>query len=366
MQVLVITGSYPPRVCGIADYTALLNEALFGIGYGIEVVTSQQSAETRWPVEAVGKWNLITMFRILRTISSRRPDVVIIQFQLGIYSGSASICFLPMLARLLTKARVITTFHDLNGPPSWGRLHRLGVASALLGSDHVVVCSKKQLAAVKRIPALRDRASLIPVGPAVRQRDWTGYPEMPRITCFGFVWRNRGLEEVIDACAQVCRSGTPIRLAFVGGVVDRDYADELIGYADASGLSSKNLEFTGELPEDRVGEVLANSTMAVLPFPTGVSTGRSTFVTCASLGMPIVTTCCPENWPEELTGNSPAVMSYPPGDVALLAQHIRSVCTDQALGRQLGRNIGMLAGNWTWASIARRYAEAFGEGRSLA
>lgn len=358
MQILVITGSYPPKICGIADYTARLGEALSDGGYDICILTSQPDAQAKWPIESVSGWNLRDMRRVLNVIKSRKPDVALIQYQRGIYSDSPWLCFLPALIRLLTRTRVVTTFHDLNGPSSWRKLQRLGVIFAMLGSHRVVVCSKKQLTAVKRIPLVRRRASLIPVGSTIMQQDWLGYTNPLRAACFGFVWRNRGIEEVIEACARVQKSGIPIGLTFVGDIVDRDYAEELVGYASAAGLPPESLEFTGALSEDKVSALLAGSTMAVLPFPTGVSTGRSTFVTCASIGMPVVTTCCPDNWPEELAADPPAVLSYSPGDVASLAQHIQSVCTDQPLGLQLSASIRTSAQNWSWTSIAQQYSQA--------
>lgn len=67
VKVLLITGSFPPDVCGTADYTARLCEALQAAGVEARVFCGKD-------------WRLSRVPSLLREIEETKPDVIHMQY----------------------------------------------------------------------------------------------------------------------------------------------------------------------------------------------------------------------------------------------------------------------------------------------
>lgn len=358
-SIYLISGSYPPKTCGIADYVQNLASALNERGSEVTIITSQANDSEPWEVIGLGD---IKPWSVIRLVRKSRPQVVHLQYQMGVYGDRAAICFMPLILRLFTKSRIVTTFHDLNGPSGWRRLHRLGVLLTLLGSHRAVVCSNKQLEGLSHLPLIGRKVKRIPVGPTIvpveKPLDRTLRHGEIRILHFGFLWRNRGLESVISACAAAANNGFPVRLILAGSVVDQDYPQELIKLAESLGLPVDSMIFTGTLPSEELSRIMYNSDFAVLPFPTGVSSGRSTFVSCASHGLPIITSYDPINCPQELI-NGENVLMYETGDKETLVKHVMSLCADTHLRQKLAMSIIDAVSDAQWPQIAEAHAQIY-------
>lgn len=364
LRVCIVSGHYPPTICGIGDHTRALAQALHRRGIEVHIITSRPSCGDPWEVIPIGdSWGWKTFRNVLTLIREIRPDIVHFQYQLGIYARNPFACFFPLMTSCFGRFPVVTVFHDLNGPKRWGRLHLVGVSAAILGSRWCIVCSGRQYHAAIRIPLLGRRFSQVAVGPTIspvgdlkprvfkRKECWT-------VVCHGFVWRNRGLESVVRACGLVNQKGCRLLLVFAGGIVDEEHAQELKELAASSGLTRDQLFFTGELPAAEMSRVLYSADLCVLPFPTGVSTGRSTFFNCAAHGLPIITTLNQANLPRELSQGENVLLNCP-GDDVELARHIESLCLSDALRAKLAENALKLAEHFSWENIARSYDEIY-------
>jgi glycosyltransferase involved in cell wall biosynthesis len=123
-------------------------------------------------------------------------------------------------------------------------------------------------------------------------------------------------------------------------------------------MPSGAVSFTGELPASDVSRVLADMDFAILPFPTGVSTGRSTFMNCAAHALPIVTTCDEENCPAELR-NGENVLLYRCGDQETLVNLVQELCRDALLNERLSKNIFATAQIWSWDELSRSHIDMY-------
>lgn len=363
-RIWVVSAHYPPTVSGIGDHVLMLAQALTAAGVEVGVVTSLPADGDPWPVLAVGaRWDWRAITSLARRLRAARAPVVSFHFQIGMYGNRAAVCFLPLAMRILGCVPTVTTFHDLDGPRLWGRLHRLGPLIAMLGSSMVVVCSRRQHLGTRRLPLLGRRVVHVPIGPTIPALEPAPAARSEaaatcRVVCHGFVWRNRGLESVVAACGRTAGRGHGLELVFAGGIVDAGHPAELLALADATGLGRTNVTFSGDLTAPQMSRLLASADIAVLPFPTGVSTGRSTFANCAVHGLPVVTTRDPLNCPPELVDGE-NVLLYPPGDEAALAACLESLCIDPELRRTLSRNVRLATRDWQWPNIARAYRRIF-------
>ena len=54
MKIMLISGEYPPRIGGVADYTCHLAQALARLGHHVSVLTTANGRSDGWAMEADG------------------------------------------------------------------------------------------------------------------------------------------------------------------------------------------------------------------------------------------------------------------------------------------------------------------------
>lgn len=357
--VAQVTASYPPRVCGIADYTSHLVDALRAGGARTEVWTREGETEARpssvRPV--VPRWDASGVRVLASDLTAARPHVVHLQYERAIYDQEPAISLL--LPGLLRRAGIplVTTFHALDGPRGWGKAHRLALLPLLLGSRDVIVCSHRQLHAVQKLPGVGRRAALVPIGnviPVMHERRQGGRaPGEPlRLLYFGFIWRGRNIETLLRSLQAVIAAGTEATLEVIGGVKDPAYLAELTLLAGSLGVGER-VRFRGALPSFSVSEALADADAVLLPFETGVSTGRTTLMAALAHHAPVVTMGAADNL-SPLFADGENLCITPVGDEAAFVAATREVAQDVALRERLSNGAARLAEAFSWPSIARQ------------
>ena len=357
--IVMVSGSFPPRVCGIADYTARMAQSLRERGAPTTVVwTGEGEAEPQSGVVApvATGWDAAGVRGLVRDLVDVRPALVHLQYERSIYNGHPAIALLFPL--LLKRAHIplVTTFHALEGPRIYGRAHRLALLPLLWGSRDLVVCSQRQLSALRRLPrALAHRATLIPVGsviPVVHPRPSIRTPGPLRLVYFGFVWRGRHIEETLRALAGVRQSaeGAGATLEIVGGLRDAGYQAELTALAQTLNVASAT-RFSGALPAPEVSRSLAHADLVLLPYETGVSTGRTTLMAALSHAAPVVTFGVAENR-SPLFRDGVNLSIAKGGDTADFVQRTLALACDPSLRARLSEGAALLAPSFDWPEIA--------------
>lgn len=361
-----VSGSFPPKVCGIGDYTSLLARGLRAAGADVEVWTRATAPLGDGGRGVVSGWDGDNVRALARALRDERPHVVHLQWEPGVFDRHPAILRLPWLARR-AGARFVTTFHSLDGPAQWGRAHRLALLPLLLGSRDITVCSGRQFRLLARVPGLRNRVRLIPIGsnidvvPAAPRAPRMGV----RLVYFGFVWRGRGIELLLRALAAVRLRDPQATLEIVGGLRDDAYHRELLGLAETLGVAPF-VVFSGDLDAPDVSRALHRADIALLPYATGVSMGRGTLMAALAHGLPLVTSTVPDNL-SPLFCDGDNMMLAPAGDDALFISHTVALAADPALRAHLAQGAATLAPHFDWAQIARQvlalpsYASAAGK-----
>ena len=115
MKVLIVSGSFPPMVCGVGDYTYNLAVNLGKINnVDIAIVTDVKAGENSqegveiFPV--VDTWDIFSLRKILSIVKSWEPDLVHIQYPTLGYKNSIFPSFLPLLFSPV--APVVETWHE--------------------------------------------------------------------------------------------------------------------------------------------------------------------------------------------------------------------------------------------------------------
>jgi len=349
-----ISGSFPPKTCGIGDYTSHLVRRMRAAGANVEVWTRDTSPLGDNGRGLVSHWDASNLHALGRTLRAEKPAVVHLQYEPGVYDRHPAVLRLPLLARR-AGARFVTTFHSLDGPAQWGRAHRLALLPLLLGSRDITVCSGRQHHILSRIPLLRSRVHLIPIGSnidpvAPLPRPIRDASSGLKLVYFGFVWRGRNIELLLHALAAVRAPSPQATLEIVGGLRDDVYHQELLRLAGKLGLGS-SVVFSGDLDAPEVSQALHRADIALLPYATGVSTGRGTLMAALAHGLPLVTLSTPDNL-SPLFQHGENMMLAPAGDDALFIAHAVSLASDPVLRAHVAQGAAHLAPHFDWTQIA--------------
>ena len=148
------------------------------------------------------------------------------------------------------------------------------------------------------------------------------------------------LRDLVPAVRRIAKERSDVRLLLLGRGAER--AAQMLGGTGAV--------VAGELPSEAVAARLSIATLALQPFPDGISTRRTSAMAALGLGVPVVTT---EGHLTDPVWHGGAVALAPAGNPDRLAE----LCLGLLLDPERRRTIA--------AQGARLYAERFSLERTL-
>lgn len=250
MRILMISGAYPPQLCGIGDYTEQLVESLKQQGADVEVLANIN-------------WSVSNFFKIIEIIDAIKPDVIHIQYPSAGYRFS----IVPQLLSLWYKTYV--TLHEFTQSHVVRKLMLIPFSFR----SRLVFTNGFESKAFKRIFSWTKIAGMIPIGSNITsivgkensQREQSG------IVYFGQIRPGKGIEDVIALAGQIKNNHLPYKVIIAGQLFDiaRDYFTELKTRADGLPVS-----WHVNLSKKEISELLSSHTFAYLPFPDGASERR--------------------------------------------------------------------------------------------
>lgn len=353
--MIQLTGSYPPRTCGIADYTSHLVDALKAQGLPMEVWTRTSCASRPETVGVAPDFGPAGIRAIVERLQATKPKLVHLQYERAIWDQNPQA--LTILPQAIKKAgaKLVTTFHALDGPVGWAKAHRLALLPLLALSDDVLVCSQKQLAAVSRIPGVARKTHLTPIGnviPVTGVRRERSEGEPLRLVYFGFLWKGRNIETLLRSLEAVGDMGVSARLILAGAIKEPAYRESLDALAAELGVTDR-VEFLGETSPAGISQALADADLCLLPFATGVSTGRTTFTAALAHGVPVVTMSVAENLVPEFV-QSENLLYAPFDDERAYIDCVSRAASDEALRGRLAVGARELSERFTWQKLAEQ------------
>jgi glycosyltransferase involved in cell wall biosynthesis len=277
MNILLISGSFPPMKCGVGDYTAKLAETLaMNDDVVVAVLTDasidQRTGNTPYKVIAsIESWTVRDTFRVINEVEKISPDIVHIQYPTQAYGRKLFPWLIPMILHF-KGFRVVQTWHEHYPVGNW-RAYFIGwVPGGIIAvrpnyMDRMPpwfrrIISNKQFRFIPNassIPAVK-------ISPEKRRiiRDEFGANHCRLIVYYGFVFPTKGIESIFKICdpehnriVLVCDldSGVP-------------YHRSIKALVDNSLWKGKAF-VTGFLPAIDVANILASADAVVLPFTTG-------------------------------------------------------------------------------------------------
>jgi len=373
MRVAVVFGTYPPERNGGADFVARFAAALADRDAQVHVITSAGRGPEREEVSegvtvhrAVEDWTLSedgrgTLRRVNELLRSEGVDVVHVLFPDSVLQGRYQLPAAIGLRRL----PLVTTFWNLG----LGRRSPLSIkleALTLLGRSTILTSHDPgYLAALQRIAGRAKPVRWLPVGtniaPEARRapnavRRELGVREGTLLGYFGQLDFTRGVEDLLEALAQMRREGSDARLVMIGAADSARY-ELYLALAERLGLGEAVL-WTPYLGAAQAAETLAAVDLCVLPYRRN-SLGRSALAAALTLGVPTVLAGTPERIAPLLGGRDVELVS--PEDPAGLARAVQQLIDDEDARARLREGAQTAAQHFAWPRIAEAALGIYGE-----
>lgn len=375
---IALIGNFPPRLCGIATFTAdvraalgaayprieadvyAMNDVEGDYGYGPEVVcTIAQDRFTDYQLAA-------------QQINESGADVVHVQHEYGIFGGDAGSLLLKLLDRVA--APVVVTLHTVLEQPNADQ--RVVIEALARRSARLIVMAEKGREILRRVHGIPpERVAVVPHGVPDRPlRDTAalkarfGFSGRRILLTFGLLSPNKGIETMIRAMPAIV-SAHPDALYVVLGathphLVARDgeaYRESLIGLAEDLGVTSHIRFIDGFLEQELLVDYLEASDIYVTPYlnPAQITSGTLSYA--IGLGKPVVST--PFWHAEELLADGVGLLAGF-GDVGDFARAIVGLLDDPAHMETMRRRAWEIGRGMLWARLADAYVEICAEARA--
>ncbi len=368
---VAFVGTYLPRQCGIATFTADLCGAIGDVTSGCMVIPTNDQEEGydyHAPVRfTIFEPDLSSYRRAAEFLNINHVDVVSLQHEYGIFGGEAGSHVLAFLQALRTP--VVTTFHTVLHDPK-PEYHRVLQEVASL-SDRVVVLSRRAqtfLHDVYGVP--EDKVDLIPHGipdfPFVDPnfyKDQFGVEGRPVMSTFGLLSPSKGIEHVIRALPEIKKAFPNIVYLIVG--VTHPYWIREEGEAYRLGLQREarelgvedNVIFHNRFVEaEELVAVIGASDIFITPYLNEEQVSSGTLSWAVGAGKTVIST--PYWYAQELLAEERGML-VPFGEHAPIAQSVIRVLNDNTMRHEMRKRAYMFGRNMTWPNVAHMYVDSF-------
>jgi glycosyltransferase involved in cell wall biosynthesis len=253
-NVLMVSGSWPPQVCGVGDYTERLCRELEGGGISV----------TRFADERLSQFY---SQGAVRRATEADCDVVHIQYPTAGYGRSFTPSALPATVR---NKPVVVTLHEYSVfrwyRRSWFSPYARHCAARIFTTDEERQLFERRFPDRSGANHTIEIASNIPAALVAEK-------SLDRVSYFGLIAPNKGMEAFLDLCETARAASVGLTFDMIGAVPERHrrYADEVLRRAAAC-----NVHLSINLSDEAVAQRLATATYAYFPFPDGASGKRGT------------------------------------------------------------------------------------------
>jgi len=212
LKVLFI-GTYVPKECGIATFTAdLLNSVSWGYNdIHCEVIALNDPSETHnYPDEVVfqiQRDRIEDYYRAADYINQSDIDIVCLQHEFGLFWGNAGDYIFALLSGI--NKPVISTMHTVIREPE--PEYRVSTEKLIRYSEKLIVMSQTAVDMLKDVyKAPADKIELIfhgvpdyPFDTCDKYKKMLNLKGSPLVLTFGLLSPNKGIESMLDALPEV-------------------------------------------------------------------------------------------------------------------------------------------------------------------
>lgn len=270
--VLMITGSYPPAICGVGDYTH-------------NVLSSNTGRE--WKLYHRTDWRLSKLPAIVREIDAFHAEQIFMQYPTQGYGWSLVPHLLCTYYSLVRRTRFTVVLHEFSQLSAKAR----AAATLMVRTAHQLIFTNEfeRAEACRASASVMRRSRIVKIASNIPVAD-VCLPTASRpidLAYFGHIRPHKGLEQFVAAAAAARAAHPDWRLLLMGQIPlgFEDFAKEILSQCTALGVDVRL-----DLDAEAVAGVLAQVKAVYLPFPDGISERRGTAMAAMANGALVLTT----------------------------------------------------------------------------
>jgi len=265
-KILIVTSVYPPQICGVADYVYKMMHSKEG--KCLELFHTPD-------------WSLQSLFEKIKQIRNSKAQVINLQYPSAAYGYGIVPHLICIYFSLFSKKIFSVTIHEYSQMGWKGRLSNI---------LFLIFANQFELDyAIHINPYIKKKSKIIKIYTNIKaSNDILAIPERKYdVGYFGLIRDNKGLEEFIDVIGELKRYDPKLIVYVMGqtqaqlSIHQREILNKL-EEIDVILLLNKD--------ENEVASILANTKIAYLPFPDGVSERRGSFLAVVQNRCIVVTT----------------------------------------------------------------------------
>ncbi len=361
MRVAIVS-TYPPKQCGLATFAADLRAALYESTLVEAVVVAavvDESATSSDGEISIERENRHSYRRAAQEIAAAGVDVVVVQHEYGIFGGPDGSYVLDLAGEL--ECPVAVTLHTVLSNPSRNQRKILEELCAV--ADRVVVFTESSRALLLEThPMDPSKVAVVPHGaPPEMFTDRGEAPAATRISTFGLLSDNKGLELLLSALPTVVREYPDVFVTVAGRthpeVHRREgerYRQGLLDTVTRLGLE-RHLEFRNQfLSTEELARLLKDTAIYVTPYRSSEQVVSGTLTFALAAGCAIVST--PYQYAVDML-SSGAGLLVPFDDAESLADALLQLLRDPAQLQAMRDESDRVGKLLSWPSVGATLAE---------
>lgn len=370
---IAIISTYPPRKCGIAEYTHDLRTALIANGESyVPIIALEKKHNHACGPEVVCRIrqeHIEDYINAAKMINSdSRIDAVMLQHEFSLFGGTCGRNIIELL-KVIDKP-VYTTFHTVLEFPDQEVLQT--VMTIAHHSRRVMTFSLKGISFLSTIYKINHGKLLhIPLG--VKEYLERSRPELKKAlnlshgivaSTFGLLSPNKGIELVLHVMPDIVRDHPEFMYVIIGvthpeifQAFGEKYREQLMMLIYQLGLENNVLFVPRYLSNEKLRDYIEASDIYITPYHTKEQISSATLTLAASLGSAIIST--PYYYAEELLAENCGVL-FPFKDKTSLTKRMKELIEKPKLREALGNAAKNKTRRFSWSKVARSYIELVG------
>lgn len=273
-NILFVTGSYPPDICGVGDYVS-------------NILNSDIAKEKHFSLFYREKWSFKYLSKYISEILKINTSCICLQYPTQGYGWSLVPHILVAFFSIFTQKKTIVCLHEFSESTLKSKI--CSCIFLLFGNKIILTNEYEKEYASKLFPYIKKKISVVKISSnIIRTNNINPFPKREYdFVYFGHIRPLKGLEEFLTTMECILKD-RPFLKVIIMGQVPKSYED----YADAimNRCKDLNISILINMSDDSVANFLNSCKYAYLPFPDGVSERRGSFLACLNNGVVIATT----------------------------------------------------------------------------
>lgn len=370
-------GSYVPRRCGIATFTADLCRTIiqkypdiksFAVAVSDNVGNYPYPHEVRFEID---EKDLFSYRRAAEFINLNEVDSVCLQHEFGIFGGVSGNHILSLVGEL--KSPIVTTFHTVLKNPSNEQLHVMKKLDEV--SSRLVVMTgigKELLEDVYHV--CPEKIDIIPHGiPDVPfidpnfYKDLFGVEGKIVILTFGLLSPSKGIEHVLNALPSIVKEYPDTVYIVLGATHPKVFEKQGEAYrmglealAAKNGIKDKVIFHNQYVDSEQLKEFIGAADIYITPYIDEAQATSGTLSYSLGAGKAIIST--PFRHARELLANDRGVL-VPFNDPSAIASEVLNLLKDEAHRHLIRKNAYLSARDMVWEKVGSLYVQTFEKAR---